>query len=178
MMRVRPTVSANFAGSARKPGARTSSSHGVGELADEHEEEQRREQDRHRVLGEALGVRLAVMRDHAGEQRHEGGGERALGEEAAEQVGQALRDEEGVGHGPGTEECRGQDIADEAEDPARHGVAADRRDRAQQSHEPDGVVEARESGKSRPCFRSFACEGRQSELDGKGGPVQGPAAAS
>src|SRR6185437_1701606 len=87
------------------------------EFARQDEEEQRRKQDRHRILGEALGVGLAVLRDHPGKERNERGGERTLGKEAAEEIGEALRDEERVGHRPRAEEGGGQDIPDKAENP-------------------------------------------------------------
>ena len=117
------------------------------EFARQDEEEQRRKQDRHRILGEALGVGLAVLRDHPGKERNERGGERTLGKEAAEEIGEALRDEERVGHRPRAEEGGGQDIPDKAENPARHGVAADGRSRAQQGHEANGVMDGRGTGK-------------------------------
>ena len=143
-MRVRATVSANFAGlggEARRQHVRAAT--GVSELA------QRATKTNSAVSSTAsassakrLAAGLPSCAIVAGEERHEGGAERAFGEEAAEQVGQAQRDEERVGHRPGAEERRGQHVADEAQDAAHHGIAADRRDRAQQSHAADGVEEA------------------------------------
>ena len=124
-MRVKPTASANLSGSARKPGAITLMTSRHEDLAEENEDEKRRQQHRERILGEKPAPTAAALRGHrAGEKRHEGGGEGAFGKQAAEQIGQALGNEERVGHRAGAEERRGQDIADEAQHAAHHRVAS------------------------------------------------------
>ena len=113
MIRVSATASANLAGSPAKPGAMIRITAGMKISPTRTKSEQRREQHRERILGKGAGGVLAVLGHGAGEQRHEGGAEGALGEQAAEQVRQALRDEERVRHRPGAEQaprsgCRGQ----------------------------------------------------------------------
>ena len=102
-----------FGGKARRDDLEEPRHH---RLAEEQEEQEGAEQDRQRLLGERLGGRAPVARDHPGEQRHEGGVERALGKQRAEHVGQALGDDERVVHRAGAEKRRQQDVANEAED--------------------------------------------------------------
>ena len=58
----------------------------------------RQEQQREDAVGEQFCRHLALLAVDMGIGRHEGGVEGALGEDRAEMVGQAERDEEGVGH--------------------------------------------------------------------------------
>ena len=67
-------------------------------------------------------------------ERHEGRVEGALGKQAAEQVREAEGDEEGVGDRPGAERGGDEDVADEAEDAARRGSAADGGEIPQERH--------------------------------------------
>ncbi len=134
MMRVSVTTRSNFPASAPKPGAIAAHHPGHEDFADEDKAEQHREQHGEGFLGKFAHRRLAALGERARGQRHEGGAEGAFGEQAAEQIGQALGDEERVGHRPGAEDRRGQDVADEAEDPAHQRIGADRGDRAEQSH--------------------------------------------
>ena len=78
----------------------------------------------------------ALALEAAGILGHEGGVEGALREQAAEQVGEALGDEEGVGRQPGAEGVGDEDVADEAEHPARQRVAADGEDGGEEIHGP------------------------------------------
>ena len=86
------------------------------------------------MLGEETGGTLASLLEPPGEERHEGRVEGALGKQAAEEIGQALGDEEGIGHLARAQDARDQHVADKAQHPARHGVAADRGDRANHRH--------------------------------------------
>ncbi len=104
------------------------------DFAEEDKAEQHREQDGKGFLGKVAHRRLAAFGQRPRGQRHEGGAEGAFGEQAAEQVGQPLRDEERVGHRSRPEDRRGQDVADEAEDPAHQRIGTDRGDRAEQRH--------------------------------------------
>ena len=104
------------------------------DLAQDQEDDERGEQAREGILGEAHRGDAPFLCDHAGEEGHEGGAEGAFGEERAEQVGQAQRHEESVAGGAGAERRCGQDFAHEAQHAADHGVAADGRHAAEQSH--------------------------------------------
>ena len=103
-------------------------------LAEDQEDDERREQAGEGVLREAHRELPPFLRDHAGEQRHEGGAEGAFREQSSEQVGQAEGDEEGVARRTGAERGSREYLAHEAQDTADHGVTADGRHAAEQSH--------------------------------------------
>jgi hypothetical protein len=78
-----------------------------------------------RLLSELLGRLRAFGGKQAGELGNEGCVERALSEQPPEQVRELVRDEEGIGNRPGSDEGRDQDVAQEAKQAARHRPAAD-----------------------------------------------------
>ena len=90
--------------------------------------------DGKRLPGEFERGAAALVLEPPRKQRHERRRERALGDEAAEQVGDTEGDDEDVGNRPGPEKGRDQDIANEAEDAAEQGIAADRRGGAEERH--------------------------------------------
>ena len=104
------------------------------DLAEQHERQQHREQDREGLLCEGAHAWPAALGQRARGEWHEGGAKGAFGEQAAEQIGQALRHKERIRDRPGAKDRCGQDVADEAKDPAYQRIGADRGDRAEQSH--------------------------------------------
>ena len=109
---------------------------------DDHQQRGERGQ---RFGGETEGGLLALALMGAGEERHEGRGEGAFGEEAAEEIGQALGDEEGIGDRPGAERGGDEHVADEAEDAAGRGGAADGGEVLQERHGAPEPTPARAS---------------------------------
>ena len=105
-----------------------------GQLNNRHENQQGPEKNAEGSLGERLGRLDPIRFDTAREHRHEGHRERALGEQAAEQVGELKGDEKDIGAGAGAEHGGNQDIAQEAQDPADQGKAANGGDGTQKHH--------------------------------------------
>src|SRR5262249_55958380 len=95
------------------------------------------------------GVAFALQL--AGELRDEGGVEGALREQAAEQVGEALGDEEGVGRQARTQGMGDQDVANEAEHAARQRIAADGEDGADEIQGPRCLASNRGVAKAAGC---------------------------
>ena len=98
VMRVSSTARSNFSGVALKPGARPYIRNGMAISAIDGQRQDHEHQAGQRLLGEGAGGLLALALELLGEQRHERRVEGALAEQAAEQVGEAERHEEGVGH--------------------------------------------------------------------------------
>ena len=124
-MRVSSTASAKRPGSSRK--ARRQH---VDHRRREHQRHRQqhdlaREQQREDAVGEKSRARGAALLADAGIGRHEGGVEGAFGEDRAEMIGQAQRHEKGVGHRPGAQHRRQDDVADEAGDAREQRKAAD-----------------------------------------------------
>ncbi len=88
----------------------------------------RQQQQREDAVGEQPCPRRTALLADAGIGRHVSGVEGALGEDGAEMVGQAQSDEKGVGHRPGAQDRRQDDVADKAGDSRQQGEAADRED--------------------------------------------------
>ena len=98
------------------------------------------------------GARGAALLADAGIGRHEGGVEGALGEDGAEMVGQPQRDEKRVGHRPGAQHRRQDDVADEAGHARKQRKAADRQNAF--DHRSAGSGETRDNG---PTQRNDTC---------------------
>ncbi len=89
------------------------------------------DQSRSDLVGEELGGGEPRLFERARVSRDEGRGERPFGEDGAEMVGEAERDEKGVGHGPRAKDCRHDHVADKA------GEARDEREPADGGNAPD-----------------------------------------
>ncbi len=88
----------------------------------------REKQQREDAVGEQPCRLFALLAMDMGIGRHEGRVEGALGKDRAEMIGQAEGDEEGVGDGAGAENRREHDVAREAGQPRKQGIAADGED--------------------------------------------------
>ena len=105
-----------------------------GDLRHGGEEHQHHHQQAEGRVGEGEGIGAPTPLHQAGEDRHEARVEGALGEQAAEEVRQLEGDEKGIGDRPRAQHGRHQDVADQAEHAARHGVATDRRGESSERH--------------------------------------------
>ena len=134
-----------------------------GDLHRGAEDQQNHDQYRKHALAEMPGGVGAVFGQDTGEVGNEGGRERPFGEQPPEEIGQLERNEERIRHRPRAEQRGNQDVADEAENAAGQGVAADCGDRAQQSHAVSR--RAARNGRRirvRPARRPLAWPGRRS----------------
>ncbi len=77
---------------------------------------------------------MSFFGETVAKQRHEGRIERAFGKQAAEKIGKLERDEKGIGDQAGPQCSRHQNVTNKSEDPAAHGPAANRRNRAEERH--------------------------------------------
>ena len=103
---------------------------------DDREDRETEHQDGKDPVGKLHRLVAAVPLEPFREHRHKGGGKGALGGEAAEHVGEAERDDERFDHADRAQIVRHQDIAHEAENPARQGPERHDGGGAEQLHEP------------------------------------------
>ncbi len=100
-----------------------------------------------------------------GEERHEGGGKGALGKQPSEEIGQALRDEEGIGDRTCAERRGDQHVTDESEDAGKGGTAADGGEVSQEGH---AGLSGRNAQASSPGGRGLCALANECELRRKG----------
>ena len=86
------------------------------------------------MVDQALGGGVAMPGLVFGQDRHEGLREGALGKQAAQQVGDAKRDNEGVGVGRLPEGAREQALAQQSGNPGQHRHAGNCCEGSEQVH--------------------------------------------
>ena len=134
VMRVSSTARSNFSGVASKPGAKPYMSSGMAISAMTVSASRMKTSPDSASSANTRAEFLALALEPLGKQGHEGRVECALAEQPAKQVGEAERDEEGVGDRSAAERGGDQYVAKETEDAADERQAADGREGAVEVH--------------------------------------------
>ena len=150
-MRDSMTARSNFAGSSAKPGASAKVSQTMATSARSVTTSRARARPAIASSPKRRAASASPRPMGLDVKRYEGRGERSFGKEPTEQVGQALGDEISLGDRAGPERRGDEHVADEAEDAARGGGAADGGEIPQERHAgtsvSGGFAAARRTGR-------------------------------